>query len=92
MIARFLIALARFYQRALSPLKLPTCRFYPSCSEYFIEAVRLHGAFKGGSLGLWRILRCTPLSRGGYDPPPPGRPDKARDPNGDNHNDAPTPP
>ncbi len=71
MISRFLIALVRLYQIVLSPLKFPTCRFYPTCSEYFIHAVRLHGAFKGTGLGIWRILRCTPLSRGGYDPVPP---------------------
>ena len=79
MIARILIAFLRFYQRALSPLKFPTCRFYPSCSEYFIQAVQLHGALKGTGMGVWRILRCTPLCRGGYDPPPPAK-GGARDP------------
>lgn len=70
MIGRALIALIRLYQKAISPLKLPSCRFYPSCSEYFIQCVKGHGAFKGFLLGVWRILRCTPLSKGGYDPPP----------------------
>lgn len=70
MIGRMLIAMARLYQRAISPLKLPTCRFHPSCSAYFIEAVRLHGAFKGLVFGLWRIVRCNPFCRGGYDPVP----------------------
>lgn len=70
MIRRGLIFAVRLYQRILSPLKLPTCRFYPSCSAYFIEAVEIHGALKGTLLGFWRILRCTPLSRGGYDPVP----------------------
>ena len=70
MIARCLIAMIRFYQLALSPLKLPTCRYHPTCSEYFIQAVRSRGAFHGFFLGFWRILRCNPLCRGGYDPPP----------------------
>ena len=70
---RILIALVRFYQYTLSPWKGATCRFHPSCSEYFIEAVNTHGAVRGALLGLWRILRCTPLSRGGYDPVPPKR-------------------
>ena len=73
MIRRLLIALVRFYQRALSPLKLPSCRFHPSCSSYFIEAVEVHGAMKGVGLGVWRILRCHPLCRGGYDPVPPAK-------------------
>ena len=68
MIKRLLIALVRGYQILLSPLKRPTCRFYPSCSAYFIEAVRTHGTMKGVCLGVWRILRCHPFSRGGYDP------------------------
>ena len=70
MIGRLLIALVRLYQRVLSPLKLPTCRFHPSCSAYFIEAVEKHGAFKGSCMGAWRILRCNPLCKGGYDPVP----------------------
>jgi len=71
MISKILVALVRVYQIVLSPLKLPTCRFCPTCSEYFIEAVRNHGAIKGFLLGIWRILRCNPLCRGGYDPVPP---------------------
>lgn len=70
---RILIAMVRFYQIVLSPLKFPTCRFYPTCSDYFIQAVRIHGAFKGFFLGVWRILRCNPLVKGGYDPVPPAR-------------------
>ncbi|MBU0755938.1 MAG: membrane protein insertion efficiency factor YidD, partial [Planctomycetes bacterium] len=65
MIRRAIIALIRLYQRAISPLKLPTCRFYPSCSAYFIEAVQVHGVLKGMAMGVWRILRCNPLCRGG---------------------------
>lgn len=70
---RILIAMVRFYQIVLSPLKFPTCRFYPTCSDYFIQAVRVHGSFKGFFLGVWRILRCNPLVKGGYDPVPPAR-------------------
>lgn len=71
MISRILIVCVRTYQVLLSPLKLPTCRFYPSCSAYVIDALRSHGAVKGSVLGAWRILRCNPFCRGGYDPVPP---------------------
>ena len=63
-----LIFLIRVYQRLFSPLLPPACRFYPSCSQYFIEALQKKGLFKGSALGVWRILRCNPLSRGGFDP------------------------
>ena len=63
-----LIRLVWAYQVALSPILGRQCRFVPTCSEYFIEAVRRHGAFRGALKGLWRILRCHPWSRGGYDP------------------------
>jgi len=66
---RVLIAMVRFYQVWISPMIGPRCRFEPTCSEYFILAVRKHGAFRGGLLGLWRICRCNPWNRGGYDPP-----------------------
>ena len=65
---RALIGLVRLYQVALSPLVGGHCRYRPTCSEYFIEAVRKRGALRGTLMGLWRILRCHPLSRGGYDP------------------------
>ena len=65
------MSLIRVYQEVLSPLKFPTCRFYPTCSNYCYEALRIHGALKGSLLGIWRILRCNPFSRGGYDPVPP---------------------
>ena len=69
-----LIFFVRSYQVALSPLMGGACRFEPSCSNYMIDALRVHGAFKGSLLGLWRILRCHPFGRHGYDPvPPPGR-------------------
>ena len=61
----------KFYRRFLSPLKpQPTCRFRPTCSQYCIEAVREWGIIVGAALTLWRILRCNPYSKGGYDPVP----------------------
>ena len=63
-----LVTLARIYQATLSPFMGRHCRFYPTCSNYFIEAVETHGAIRGTWLGLRRILRCHPLARGGYDP------------------------
>lgn len=65
-----LIRLVKFYQKNISPTKLPCCRFYPTCSVYAIEALREHGAVKGAFLAICRILRCNPLCKGGYDPVP----------------------
>jgi len=67
---KILILLVRFYQKFISPLFPRTCRFYPTCSEYFIQAVQKYGALKGGYLGIKRILRCHPWNDGGYDPVP----------------------
>ncbi|WP_218819404.1 membrane protein insertion efficiency factor YidD [Humidesulfovibrio mexicanus] len=67
-----LLAFIWLYQRLLSPLFAGSCRFEPSCSQYARQAVILHGAFKGGLLTLWRLLRCQPLCRGGHDPVPVG--------------------
>ncbi len=64
----FLISVIKIYQRAISPLFPHTCRFYPTCSNYSIEAIQKHGVFKGGLMSLWRILRCNPFNPGGYDP------------------------
>jgi len=64
-----LIGLVRLYQILLSPLLGRRCRFHPTCSAYFIEAVRKYGALSGGWRGLRRILRCHPFHPGGYDPP-----------------------
>lgn len=65
------IALIRLYQRFISPLKsAPTCRFYPSCSAYAVEAFEKRGFFVGMILTVMRILRCHPFSPGGYDPVP----------------------
>ncbi|EOE6793632.1 TPA: membrane protein insertion efficiency factor YidD [Staphylococcus pseudintermedius] len=60
----------RFYQRFISPLTPPSCRFYPTCSNYTLEAIQVHGALKGSWLGLKRILKCHPLHKGGFDPVP----------------------
>ena len=65
-----LILLVRAYQVVLSPLFGDCCRFTPSCSNYMIEALNVHGAVKGTLLGLWRILRCHPWGDYGYDPVP----------------------
>ena len=63
-----LIFLVRLYQKFISPLFPPTCRFYPTCSEYFIQAVQKYGALKGSWLGIKRISKCHPWHEGGYDP------------------------
>ena len=68
---RALLALIRFYQRQISPLFPPCCRFTPTCSQYALEAIQVLGAAKGVFLALKRILRCNPLFPGGYDPVPP---------------------
>lgn len=68
--ARFAIFLVRLYQRFVSPLLGPTCRFSPTCSHYMIEAIQRHGLWRGGWMGLGRILRCHPFNKGGEDPVP----------------------
>lgn len=68
-----MIACIRLYQRLISPMLGQHCRFHPSCSQYAIDALRLHGVFAGLALAAWRILRCQPFCRGGYDPVPPRR-------------------
>lgn len=68
---RPLIWLIKFYQKNISPRKKqPCCRFTPSCSQYAVEAISTFGAFKGSFMALWRILRCNPFCKGGYDPVP----------------------
>ncbi len=62
------LRLIRFYQRFVSPALPPACRFVPTCSEYGYEAIAKYGIIKGGRLAVWRILRCNPFGRGGYDP------------------------
>ena len=62
--------LIRFYKKYISVHTLPSCKYYPTCSQYGLEAIERFGAFKGGLLTVWRILRCNPFSKGGYDPVP----------------------
>lgn len=69
LLAALVILPVRFYRYFISPLLGPHCRFQPTCSEYFIAAVRKYGPLSGTLRGLWRICRCHPWSRGGYDPP-----------------------
>lgn len=79
MLKRLVILPVRFYQRFISkPLHFlcgpnSGCRFTPSCSHYFIQAVEEHGALKGSAMGIWRILRCNPWGGYGYDPVPPNK-------------------
>jgi uncharacterized protein len=67
MFKKILISVIRFYQVAISPIKPPSCRFYPTCSHYGLEAVQRFGALKGGWLTLKRILKCHPFHPGGID-------------------------
>jgi hypothetical protein len=69
LVSGVLIGLVRGYQFAIRPVLPPACRFQPSCSEYFILAVRKYGPVRGAAKGVWRICRCHPFSEGGYDPP-----------------------
>lgn len=62
--------LIRFYQVLISPMFPPACRFEPTCSHYGYEAIKKYGLFKGGRMAVWRILRCNPWGKGGYDPVP----------------------
>jgi putative membrane protein insertion efficiency factor len=74
-----LIGMLRVYQAVVSPLTGPTCKYYPSCSQYAIIAIRTHGTLRGTGLALWRILRCNPWSLGGVDDVPPARPKHVHD-------------
>lgn len=67
---KLLLSAIRFYQRNISPLHRPCCRFTPTCSQYAVEAITKYGAIKGTALAVWRILRCNPFCKGGYDPVP----------------------
>lgn len=68
--ARLVLAAVRAYQRWISPLRPPVCRFTPSCSAYAVEAIERHGALRGGWLAARRLLRCGPWHSGGHDPVP----------------------
>ena len=71
MLKKLLIFPIRLYKKYISPLLGNHCRYWPTCSIYMIQAIEIHGAVKGLILGTWRILRCNPWSKGGYDPVPP---------------------
>jgi uncharacterized protein len=71
LLVALLLGLVAVYRAILSPLKrMPTCRFVPTCSEYAADALRTRGVVVGGVLAVWRILRCQPLCKGGFDPVP----------------------
>lgn len=65
---KIFIYLIEKYQKYISPILGNNCKYYPSCSEYTKQAIEKYGALKGSFLGIWRILRCNPFSKGGYDP------------------------
>lgn len=69
-IRKIFIFPVRLYRKFISPLKPPSCRYTPTCSQYMIDAVEEWGVIRGLGLGIWRILRCNPFGRGGYDPVP----------------------
>jgi putative membrane protein insertion efficiency factor len=69
--SKLMIILIRGYQYFISPMLGQRCKYYPSCSNYTLEAIKVHGPFKGVALGAWRLLRCNPFSNGGFDPVPP---------------------
>ena len=66
--AKISLWLIAFYRRRISPMTRRSCRFIPSCSEYAYQAIEIHGFLQGGLRALWRILRCNPFNKGGYDP------------------------
>ncbi len=68
---KILLALLRGYKKYISPHLGKNCRFTPTCSEYAMQAIEIHGSAKGVLLGTWRLLRCNPFGKVGYDPPPP---------------------
>ncbi len=70
MFKKLFLLIIRFYQKVISPLFPPTCRFYPTCSHYGYEAIERFGVIRGSYLAMKRILRCNPLCKGGYDPVP----------------------
>ena len=71
MLKKIFIFPVKLYKRYISPHLGDHCRYWPTCSEYMMQAIDIHGAAKGLALGIWRILRCNPWSKGGYDPVPP---------------------
>jgi putative membrane protein insertion efficiency factor len=78
--ARIVAGLIRVYQLVLSPWVTQSCKYYPSCSQYALDAVVAHGVLRGTGLAIWRLLRCNPWSRGGVDHVPPSRRARLRSP------------
>lgn len=71
MLKKIIINIIKIYKKYISPLKInASCKYIPTCSSYAIEAIEKYGVIKGGILSIWRILRCNPFSKGGYDPVP----------------------
>lgn len=70
MLKKILLAIVKFYQKLISPLFPPSCRYYPSCSHYAVHALEKHGALKGSLMGISRIIRCNPFVKGGVDKVP----------------------
>lgn len=70
MMKKVMIGFIKFYRKYISPMKSTKCPYIPTCSEYGLEAVEKYGVLKGGILAFWRICRCNPFSKGGYDPVP----------------------
>lgn len=85
MVKNLVKAPIRFYRKFISPLKPPTCRFYPTCSQYALESIEVHGAFKGVLLASKRICKCHPFHPGGFDPVPPSNKQGAQQPLDNGH-------
>lgn len=65
---KIMISLIKFYRKNISPMSPPKCRYIPTCSQYALEAIEKHGVLRGGIMSIWRILRCNPFCKGGFDP------------------------
>ncbi|WP_081704514.1 membrane protein insertion efficiency factor YidD [Sediminibacillus sp. JSM 1682029] len=76
--SRLFILFIKLYQKIISPLKPPTCRFYPTCSQYGLESLQRFGVLKGGLLTIKRLLKCHPFHPGGIDPVPEKKSDERR--------------
>lgn len=83
MLAKLLALPIRFYRRYISPKTPPSCKFRPTCSEYALQALEEWGALRGSAMAIWRILRCNPFSKGGYDPVPVNEKKRAKKANKD---------
>lgn len=68
MLKKIMLLIIKFYRRNISPMTVPKCKYLPTCSQYAVDAIEKYGAIKGGLMACWRILRCNPFSKGGFDP------------------------